>query len=73
MLLAIEEEGLATVTYTPSKTVAIREILAIPEGYVVEAILPVGYAAEKPEKSRRALSELICNNTWTTGFEESEL
>jgi len=73
MLLAIEEEGLATVTYTPSKTVAIREILAIPEKYMVEAILPVGYAAEKPEKSRRELSELICYNTWTTGFKESKL
>jgi len=73
MLLAIEEEGLATVTYTPSKTVAIREILAIPEEYIVEAILPIGYAAEKPEKSRRPLSKLICSNAWTTGFKESEL
>jgi len=68
MLLAIEEEGLATVTYTPSRTLAIREILKIPEGYIVEAILPVGYAAERPEKNRRALSELVCSDTWGTRF-----
>jgi len=68
MLLAIEEEGLATVTYTPSRTLAIREILKIPDRYMVEAILPVGYAAERPEKNRRALSELVCSNTWGTRF-----
>lgn len=73
MLLATEEEGLATVVYTPSRTVGIRQILRIPDQYMVEAILPIGYAAEKPEKSRRALSKLICNNTWTTSFKESEL
>jgi nitroreductase len=73
MLLVIEEEGLATVTYTPSKITEIRKTLKIPDEYMVEAILPVGYAAEKPEKSRRALIELICNNTWTTSFKESEL
>ncbi len=73
MLLAIEEEGLATVTYTPSRTVAIREILKIPDGYMVEAILPVGYAAEKPKKDRRPLSELVYRNTWGTKFRESAL
>lgn len=68
MLLAIEEEGLATVTYTPSRTRGIREIMKIPDRYMVEAILPVGYAAERPEKNRRALSELVCSNTWGTMF-----
>ncbi len=70
MLLAIEEEGLATVTYTPSRTAAIREILQIPDGYVVEAILPVGYAAETPAKSRRGLSERVYSNTWGRRFGE---
>jgi len=70
MLLAIEEEGLATVTYTPSRTAAIREILQIPDGYVVEAILPVGYAAETSVKNRKGLSELVYSNTWGRRFGE---
>ena len=70
MLLATEEEGLATVTYTPSRTAGIRELLKIPDGYIVEAILPVGYAAERPKKNRRALSELVSSNIWGTRFRE---
>jgi len=73
MLLAIEEEGLATVTYTPSRTAGIREILKIPDTYMVEAVLPVGYPAETPAKNRRGLSELICSNTWGTIFREFAL
>jgi len=70
MLLAIEEEGLATVTYTPSRTAGIREILNIPDEYTVEAILPVGYAAETPMKNRRGLSELVYDNIWAGRYAE---
>ena len=48
MLLALESEGLATVTYTPTEISFIHEILDIPDNYSLEVILPVGYPVERP-------------------------
>ena len=73
MLLAIEEEGLATVTYTPSRTAGIREVLKIPDRYMVEAVLPVGCPAETPVKNRRGLVELAYSNLWGRRLRELPL
>lgn len=56
MLLAIEAEGLGTVTYTPSETGFINPLLKLPDDFVLEVILPLGYAAGEtvPKKPRPA-------------------
>jgi len=65
LLLALEELGLSTVTYTPSDTdLPLRE-LEVPEGYKLEAVLPIGYSAEdKPRESRYQLEEMVFLNCW---------
>ena len=54
ILLAIEAEGLGTVTYTPSETKFLNELLGIPEHFSPEVILPIGYPVEilAPKKTR---------------------
>lgn len=65
MLLALEEKGLATLTYTPSKTREINKLLNIPEKYILLSILPIGLPDEKPkEKKRLPLSEIAYINKW---------
>lgn len=64
MLLAIEEIGLATLTYTPSNTEILKRILNIPSNYSLEAILPIGYPLEKKNKDRKKLSEIIFYNKY---------
>ena len=46
MLLTIEAEGLGTVTYTPSETSFLNQLLEIPEHFSPEVILPIGYPME---------------------------
>lgn len=54
MLLAIEAEGLGTVTYTPSETRFLNQLLDIPEHFSTEVILPIGHPVEAlaPKKAR---------------------
>lgn len=67
LLLALEELGLGTVTYTPSDTDLPSRELEVPEGYKLEAVLPIGYSAdEKPRESRRRLEEMVFLNRWCT-------
>lgn len=61
LLLALEEKGLATVTYTPSKVRWFNEFLKIPKKYILQTILPIGKPAlDKYKKQpRKQLDELI--------------
>lgn len=60
LLLALEEEGLGTVTYTPSNPKEIEELVNAPKHYKLQAILPVGYSNdEKPKYERKALEDII--------------
>lgn len=54
IVLAIENEGLGSVTYTPPKVGFLNELLNIPEKFVPQVVLPVGYPVDKivPKKSR---------------------
>ncbi|MCL7416179.1 MAG: nitroreductase family protein [ANME-2 cluster archaeon] len=52
ILLAATAEGLGSVTLT-SRGGKIKEMLNIPEGYDVAAIMPIGYPDEEPEKPVR--------------------
>lgn len=63
MLLAIESEGLGTVTYTPSETGFLNRLLDIPEHYHSEVILPIGYPLETlPIKKARGQGRVFEEN-----------
>ncbi len=64
-LLALEEKGLATVTYTPSRKRAVAELLGFPLEWDLQAILPIGYAAEDETIAARPRKEL--NEILTVG------
>ncbi|MBD3207273.1 nitroreductase family protein [Candidatus Bathyarchaeota archaeon] len=53
MLLALEELGLSTVTYTPSDVKLVEKELPIPNSYRLEAILPIGYSDDEKQKEPR--------------------
>ncbi len=54
LLLAIENEGLASLTYTPSDIDFLRKILDIPRHMSPQVIVPVGHADEEiPPKDTR--------------------
>ncbi|MCW4048957.1 MAG: nitroreductase family protein [Candidatus Bathyarchaeota archaeon] len=68
MLLAVEEQGLATVTYTPSDPEKVRVALGVPENFEVQTVLPIGYSADdKAKEERLPLEELVFMNSWGNG------
>jgi len=71
MLLAIQELGYSTLTYTPSKTEWANELLEIPGDYRLQAILPIGKPAEpvSPQK-RLPLKEIAYLDGWRRNFPE---
>lgn len=68
IILAAEEEGLATLTYTPGKMGFLRELLNLAENHQPVAIIPVGYAGERiPAKEARIEGRVFYN-----GFDGTE-
>ncbi len=66
LILALEERGLSSVTYTPSDKDAVKRALETPENMSLETIIPVGYTADtKPKETRKPLSEVTRLNTFT--------
>lgn len=64
-ILAAEEKGLSTVTYTPSNPKLVSVAVAAPEDFLVESILPIGYSNDSKEKEfRKPLSELAFRDMW---------
>lgn len=64
-ILAAEERGLSTVTYTPSDPVLVTAAVGAPEGYLVEAVLPLGYSNDpKPKEPRKPVDEFTHRNKW---------
>jgi len=65
VMLALEELGLGTLTYTPSSTKGVLDEVEAPDGFRLEAILPIGVPAdEKPKEPRRELHEVSYLNVW---------
>ena len=65
IILALEERGLNTITYTPSNTNYPLEELDVPKGFKLEAILPVGFSEdETPKESKRDLNNSVYLNNW---------
>jgi len=68
IILAAEEEGLATLTYTPGEMGFLRELLHLAENHQPVAIIPVGYAGEElPAKEARMERKVFYN-----GFDGAE-
>ena len=64
-ILAAEERGLSTVTYTPSDPVLVTEAVGAPEGFIVEAVIPLGYSGDSKEKeTRKPVTEFTYRNKW---------
>ncbi|MCW4013018.1 MAG: nitroreductase family protein [Candidatus Bathyarchaeota archaeon] len=65
MTLAIEELGLATVTYTPSNPVLVSDVIDVPDGFMVESVLPIGFSDDsKTKEPRLEVSELVFRERW---------
>lgn len=65
ILLALEEMGLSTITYTPSNTDLPLGELDAPDGFKLEVILPIGYSADdKPKEPKHSLEEVAFLNSW---------
>jgi nitroreductase len=65
ILLALEEQGYCTVPYTPSNTNYPLAELDAPNGYRLEAILPVGLSDDNSPKTDRVnLDTLFFINKW---------
>ena len=58
-LLAIEERGLASLTYTPPNREEVAEVLKCPQEYRLEVLIPVGFSADSKDKEPRKSVEEI--------------
>ncbi len=64
-ILAAQEKGLSTVTYTPSDPLLVTAALGAPKEYLVEAVLPLGYSDDpKPKEPRKPVEEFTHRNKW---------
>ena len=65
LLLALEERGLASLTYTPPNAKEIIKLLGVPESYELQTIIPVGLPAENKQKEpRKGINEVVHYNMW---------
>ncbi len=63
LLLALEERGIASLTYTPPNRDEVAELLECPKEYRLEALIPTGYADEqKVKEPRKGLKEILSLN-----------
>ena len=75
ILLSVQSQGLGTVTYTPSETAFLNDILGLPSDYRPVAILPIGYPAEAPSPStrpRKPLEQIVHLNRYGNKLELDE-
>lgn len=58
-MLAAQDEGLSTLTYTPEEMGFLNELLGIDKLYHPEVILPLGQGAKKGKKTRNEITEIM--------------
>ena len=74
VLLALEELGLGTVTYTPSTAKEVLDEVDIPDGFRLEAILPIGIPAdEKSKEPRLGVDKVTYINSWGCSVDKTIL
>jgi len=62
ILLAARAHGLGSCWVTGDKkpyAVEICRLVGVPQGYKLVSLIPIGYPAESPEKSKRPLSDVL--------------
>jgi nitroreductase len=65
LLLAAEEKGYATLTYTPSDTRWANSMFNVPEEYRLQTIIPIGKPDEAPsDPGRLPLKEIVFVEEW---------
>lgn len=65
ILLVIEELGLGTITYTPSITKGVLDVVDIPENFRLEVILPIGFSSdEKTKEPKFEFDKMTYINSW---------
>ncbi len=63
LLLALEEKGIASLTYTPPNREQIAELLKCPRDYRLEVLIPVGYEyGHKSKEPRKKVEEVMSLN-----------
>lgn len=63
LLLALEEMGIASLTYTPPNREEVAELLNCPAEYRLEVLIPTGYPDEqKVKEARRGLKDIVSLN-----------
>jgi nitroreductase len=64
-ILAAEEKGLATVTYTPSDPSLVSVAVEAPDNFIVESIVPLGYSGDsKAKEDRKSILEVSFRDKW---------
>ncbi len=53
LLLALEEKGLASLTYTPPNPKEVADMLGVPNNFALQTIIPVGLPEEDKRKEPR--------------------
>lgn len=67
MLIAANAYGLGTCWVAGDKKPyceTIRELLGVPKGYKLVSLIAMGYPAERPQKSKRPLEEVLHWERW---------
>jgi len=65
LLLALEEKGLASLTYTPPNPKEVADMLGVPNNFALQTIIPVGLPEEdKRKEPRKKLHEVAFHNHW---------
>jgi len=73
MLLALEERGIASLTYTPPNFEEIGKLLGVPRGYKLEVIIPIGKKMkEKIKEPRMKINDAVYLNKWGEGIKYAE-
>ncbi len=73
LLLALEEKGLASLTYTPPNREEVAELLKCPDDYRLEVLIPVGFSADDKEKEpRKSIEEITSVDYFGRSLRDSE-
>ncbi len=65
LLLALEEQGLASLTYTPPANKEFNELFNVPQNYILQTILPVGKkGCEQKKQERLGLNDVVYCEAW---------
>jgi len=68
MILAAENEGLASLTYTPAETDFLNDLLHLPQTFKPVVIIPIGYARNKASKKTAVNEEKVFLNEYSKQY-----